>query len=322
MNDRQRAAVPFASAGFASAVILTIELFIAHNVLGVMEQGAFSFYGLWTVAFVIYSACVCGLTQNLLQGRSWWIQWSGALLFAALATLIWVLFFVWAASGQVRLVNMPIVYFWLSGAIVAMFVSLISGERLTLTIEREKISPLKGTLLILAGVSFCLLGTAIAWAIFIFSGLIFPSRLVFELPRGYLGPVLVIYNQPDGLALIEQWRERIYPIPANGFLPTSFPGPQGYNNYVFRYAADEKTYVEIKSSGYCNEDVSDDVVRACILARNDSDNALCNFPVFEAFIIDRPPNWATHRETFQNWKQEFLVPRMPHDCPNPEAIPK
>ncbi|MCI0528871.1 MAG: hypothetical protein L0Y56_15655, partial [Nitrospira sp.] len=50
---------------------------------------------------------------------------------------------------------------------------------------------------------------------------------IFILPEGFVGPVLIIYDQPDGVPARYEKDIQVFEIPASGLLLTQAPMPEG-----------------------------------------------------------------------------------------------
>jgi len=55
------------------------------------------------------------------------------------------------------------------------------------------------------------------------------------IPEGYEGPVMIIYNQKDGVPKEYEENKRVYRIPDNGLLRTQFEPNYGVQNHQFFY---------------------------------------------------------------------------------------
>jgi hypothetical protein len=59
------------------------------------------------------------------------------------------------------------------------------------------------------------------------------------IPKGYVGPVVIIFNQTDGKPIKYEKNKRIYEIPDNGILKTQFTKNIGYQKNEFYYVSNE-----------------------------------------------------------------------------------
>ena len=67
------------------------------------------------------------------------------------------------------------------------------------------------------------------------------------LPRGFVGPVLIIFNQPDGEPREYKDGKRVYRIPSSGVLRTQFPTPpSGVVPAHFHYALNDSLVAELR----------------------------------------------------------------------------
>ena len=55
------------------------------------------------------------------------------------------------------------------------------------------------------------------------------------LPKGYTGPVLIVFNQPNGEPKEYEDGKRLYRIPKDGILKTKFEPDYGIHNHQFFY---------------------------------------------------------------------------------------
>ena len=65
------------------------------------------------------------------------------------------------------------------------------------------------------------------------------------IPEGYIGSVLVIFNQENGEPKEYEEGKRIYRIPENGVLKTQFEPNYGMQNHQFFYVDKKRSRTEI-----------------------------------------------------------------------------
>lgn len=68
-----------------------------------------------------------------------------------------------------------------------------------------------------------------------------PER--YEIPAGYMGPVVVFFGHPDGVRAARDWRTIVYRVPANGILLIKDTMASGFTatEWVYRAADGELT---------------------------------------------------------------------------------
>ena len=63
----------------------------------------------------------------------------------------------------------------------------------------------------------------------------FTTPEIFLIPKGYKGPVYVIFNQENGVKKEFEGHKRLYKIPTNGILFTQFKNEEGFMNQEYFY---------------------------------------------------------------------------------------
>lgn len=72
-----------------------------------------------------------------------------------------------------------------------------------------------------------------------------PGRSVFEVSKGYEGPVVVFYEHPDGVDTPWNWGDHLYRIPQSGVLLVKNPRPARFQITEWLYVDNQGASTEI-----------------------------------------------------------------------------
>ena len=92
---------------------------------------------------------------------------------------------------------------------------------------------------------------------------------IFILPENYVGHVIILYNQSDGLEKKYEGNKRVYEIPTSGVLKTKFVADYGWTEfpefYYGKIQDDRKIPLIVEA-----EDFSEDKINATMLSAGKS----------------------------------------------------
>jgi hypothetical protein len=172
--------------------------------------------------------------------------------------------------------------------------------------DRKTPSALPRTRLILIGLTTTALLLLCLWG---YSSLSSVESEIYLIPDGYEGPVLVVYDQPNGQPPEYEGSARLYEVPDTGLLLTRFPPNQSRYRPEFWYVDEDGKRTPIVWGVQCQDALPDDPVVACImseLAANDE-----SVPVHKGFIITRLSNRKAAAAAFRKLRDAAIVSIQP-----------
>jgi len=129
------------------------------------------------------------------------------------------------------------------------------------------------TQIVVAVIGLCLITVIASIAIYVagdlwskFMPLDNTEREIYLIPNGYEGPVLIIFNQPDGEPQTYEGQARIYAIPRSGILRTQFARNVGGYKPEFWYVDEQGRRAMIPWAVLCRERLPDDPIVACLIS--------------------------------------------------------
>jgi len=106
----------------------------------------------------------------------------------------------------------------------------------------------------------------LAWRSFLVLSLLigyaFTQTEIYLLPQDYIGPVLVIYNQPEGQPVESEGFARVYRIPANGVYMTTAARQQFISGQFF-YVDSQGNRTQIYEPYKCSQELTSDMLVVC-----------------------------------------------------------
>jgi hypothetical protein len=140
---------------------------------------------------------------------------------------------------------------------------------------------------------------AVAIAVVIVFGSLYGSIYLWDraepelhlIPDGFEGPVLIVFNDPNGTQPEYEGKSRLYEIPPSGVLRTQFPPNDGWGRPIYAYVDDQGKHTQIVTGAPC-EDLPDDPVQACSMGRRAYGDAtgLRIRPEYSAYVVGRKGN--------------------------------
>lgn len=281
--------------GSAAAVLFAFLYVAVNHGFGASDIRGFAF---WSAPFAVLLAVVA------LLSRGWLQQAPRPLCFILSAILGLSYGFVWTVAVALGMgpwvgaFSFPILYLWMLGGMSAMliwaaFVGRVksSGDHLALTCA----SRIRRIVLLAVGIP---MGAAAA-AVGLVSGATYGSAYIWGraapelhlIREGFEGPVLIIFNDPDGEPREYEGKSRVYEIPPSGVLRTQFPPNDGWSRPVYMYVDEQGNRTRIVTGAPC-EDLSGDPVQACLMARRSGLNVNRQHiqPEYDAYVVGRKGN--------------------------------
>lgn len=208
-------------------VAVTIVLY-QQDWFGKGDAYAFVF---WTVPLA-FGLSVTGKTIiNLFRTSSYLLRLFFIILTAGLLSFGWAHCVVLVLGPWIGAFSIPILYLWIGGSLLQL---LFLDWRLPKQTEKQKTSKI---ILGLFSLPLTLIAVVIGMYLFSFASsyMTRPERETYLIPEGYLGTVLVIFNQPDGEKPEYEDGRSIYRIPQTGVLFTQLKDEQGIINQEYFY---------------------------------------------------------------------------------------
>lgn len=257
--------------GSAVAVLLCIVYVAANDWFG---SGDIRSYALWSAPFSVLLASVALLTRDWLQQLSRTRRYALAALLGLASGVVWTFAVALSMGPWVGTFSFPILYLWMLGGLSAMLIWAAYVGRTKPSAE-ELISARDGgtkrlTLLVL-GVPI----GAVAVAYAIVFGASYGSIHIWDraepelhlIPQGVEGPVLIVFNDPDGEPAEYEGESRVYEIPKSGVLRTQFSPNEGWRNPVYMYVDEQGQRTSIVTGAPCEDSLPGDSVQACLMSR-------------------------------------------------------
>ena len=134
---------------------------------------------------------------------------------------------------------------------------------------------------------------------------------LFTLPEGYVGPVLIIWDQPNGIPPRYEEGVQIFEIPANGLLLTQASRPYGGigDDFWYRNELGQRTEKLVFNLN-CVTPVPDDPIIVCVLAEL---MILNGKHTPRHFIAVVGPQSQQHElaQGYYDWRLDILLPMLP-----------
>lgn len=112
-------------------------------------------------------------------------------------------------------------------------------------IEKDRITPILSTFLVLFGIMIGLLLLLRFWK---------EDADMFIVPAGYTGKITVVYNQPTGMPEKYIGKKRAFEIPPSGILRTQAPYKGKWNLYYYRLL--DGSLLSIPESPFAHKDAA------------------------------------------------------------------
>ncbi|GAC1657708.1 MAG: hypothetical protein NVS4B3_24570 [Gemmatimonadaceae bacterium] len=199
---------------------------------------------------------------------------------------------MWLALGQwIRAFGFPVLYLFAGGAATAVGLTFAATKPLAppgasgLSLRRA-ITIFSGLLALVAITPLVLtFGTMYIWDR--------ADPEVHLLPAGFLGPVVIIYGQPNGAPPRWEGKARLFVIPPTGVLRTQAPPNPGWSNPSYFYVSAAGTRSPIVR-GLCDDPLPDGPVQACAMGVMYVDNL--PRPEYSAYIVARRADISAQSE--------------------------
>ncbi|MBK8981556.1 MAG: hypothetical protein IPM38_04345 [Ignavibacteria bacterium] len=186
---------------------------------------------LWTVPLAA-GLSVSGQTiLNIFRTHPFLLKLFFIILTAGICSFIWVYCLAFIFGPWIGAYSFPILYLWIIGSILQL---LFLDWRLPKRTDKQKISK---TIIILLSFPLTIIVVIIGMYLYFFASsyLTRPEKETYLIPEGYIGTVLVIFNQSDGEKPEYEDGRRIYRIPPSGVLFTQLKDEQGILNQEYFY---------------------------------------------------------------------------------------
>jgi len=264
-----------------------------------------------TIPYAITIGASAVLINGIPWARDWQWRWILPSLVDSIAGTCWALlaaFLLWPLLRTIDLVHIPVTWFWMLGAWLSLLTSAVV------------LFPTKGKLrasyhisgkvkVITVFLSLALVGALWVYIPIYLAHSAFAESEYFLLPIGYEGPVLIIYDQENGLPALYQGRVRIYQVAADGVLRTQFSQSRLAVNRSFWYVGQQGALLALPKvlRPDCADYLPDDPVAVCS-TYTQSGPAM---PAHDGFIIGRFKDRDTNLRRFEEVFQASLVSGNP-----------
>jgi hypothetical protein len=213
----------------ACLVAVTIVLY-RQDWFGKGDTYAFVF---WTIPLTVGLSVAGQTIVNLFRQRPFLLRLFFIILTAGLFSFGWAYFVALILGPWIGAFSIPILYLWIVGSILQL---LFLDWRLPKQTEKPKTSKI-----VIGLLSFPLTAIIVIVGMYIFSFassyLTRPEKELYLIPEGYIGNVIVIFNQPDGEKTDYEDDRRVYKIPKTGVLFTQFKDEEGIINQEYYYVS-------------------------------------------------------------------------------------
>jgi hypothetical protein len=187
----------------------------------------------WTIPLAAGLSVAGQTIVNLFRQRPFLLRLVFIILTAGLFSLGWAYFVVLILGPWIAAFSIPILYLWIVGSILQL---LFLDWRLPKPTEKPKTSKIVFGLLY-----FPLTAIIVVIGMYIISFassyLTRPEKELYLIPEGYVGRVIVIFNQTDGEKPEYENDRRVYRIPETGVLFTQLKDEQGIINQEYYYVS-------------------------------------------------------------------------------------
>lgn len=230
----------------------------------VERAGGFGYYDVVPFAIltlplgVAVSVCAAAVFRLSWRASRWQ---NGVALFAGAVIGVLYAIAVQAFTGPMLFAySFPVLYLWgLASAIglwIGHYVAGIPGEA-----ERAKPVVTKRMLLGCLGTAGVLVSVPFLYATVQVMRLR-ANGSVYLIPDGYIGPVVIAYDDSAGVAEEREGRRRTYRVPRTGMMRARFGRDRGFAEFYYVRADGVRT--RIPGPGACDEQPSGDPVMVCI----------------------------------------------------------
>lgn len=280
----------------ATVAVLVAFLAVANNEwFGADDVRAFAF---WSVPFVVLLSVVALLARGWLQRSPGPRRFVLAALLGIFSGVVWTLAVALVMGPWVGAFSFPILYLWIFGG-----VSSLLGWTAFIGVPSPGTAPhtaapaggMGRAILMVLGVP----AGAVAAAFGIYLTTLFGDIYIWDrgepelhlIPAGYEGPVVIIFDDPDGAPPEYEGESRLYEIPANGVLRTRFTRSDGWIRPIYMYVDQQGERTPIENEGPC-DDLPGDVVQICPMPQRfdfDADGQRVRTD-YRAYIVGRRAN--------------------------------
>lgn len=112
---------------------------------------------------------------------------------------------------------------------------------------------------------------------------------VHLIPAGFEGPVIIIFNDPNGAAMRREGRARRYDIPPSGILRSQFAPNTGWGRPNYEYVDSVGHRTAIVPGTPCVDSLAGDPVQACLDAIRMNGNGAPS-PQYDAYVVSHRAN--------------------------------
>lgn len=213
-----------------TCLIAVIIVLYQQDWFGKGDTYAFVF---WTIPLAVGLSVVGQTIVNLFRQRHFLLRLFLIILTAGLFSFGWAYFVALILGPWIGAFSIPILYLWIVGSTLQL---LFLDWRLPKQTEKPKISKI-----IIGLLSFPLTAIIVVIGMYIISFassyLTRPEKELYLIPEGYVGKVVVIFNQADGEKPEYENDRRVYRIPETGVLFTQLKDEQGIINQEYYYVS-------------------------------------------------------------------------------------
>lgn len=264
---RIRSALIAAVAAVGVPLVAAVVYLAAHDWFGAGDLWAFAF---WSVPFAGLVTFVGHRLHAWLSTQSKHRRYALVVAGGALTGVCWTLALAAAMGVWIGAFSVPILYLWVLGGVAAglVFAALpISASKRTAPHNRSPRLLLLWVLAVpagAAGLAFLILFGSMFGSIYIWDR---AEPEVHLLPHGYEGPVLIVFDQPDGEPATYRNQTRVYEIPSDGVLKSQFGPNDGWRKREYWYVSPDGEHSPIVSGLPCDHSLPPQTIQACLMGR-------------------------------------------------------
>jgi hypothetical protein len=304
-----------ATVAFVISLILPVGLFVVtvNGLPGGMQShdSELRAYVALTIPFSLLTVVAGQTFLATIEKRSWFVHVSFILFCSmAISVLGGILAsqIMWSVMREIDLVVIPIIRLWAIGAMAGLaYIIFIDGHSLFRRVSFSALGPVRlSQILVLSLFELPVAAVILILAPFILRWTIFREPQVFLIPQNYQGPVLIVYDQPNGQPPKYEGRARVYDVPSNGILLTQFSKTKLVYHLDFYYVDEQgnRTPITFPESSQCDKSLPEDAIIVCPVGFHVG-------PTLDGFLIGRVSDLEAHREAFEQLFLSTFPPAKP-----------
>ncbi len=222
-------------------------------------------YSSLSATFVVIGAITSSLTVIWTSNYTAPTNLSIVFIFSPILVVCWSFLASMTMWSLIREISTPVTYSWLIGAIGGIFILYILQRRTITSAPEPQLNISRYVHSTFAVITLVLGISMVIFTPAVIEQTIFVESERFLVPIGFEGPIIVVYNQPNGQPMKYDGKARIYEVPNDGLLLSQFSFSKHPVLPQFWYVENgiQIRQVPFYSGPECGREIVSDPVIAC-----------------------------------------------------------